>query len=243
MGNGYSTVREAAANGCIKEIERHLSEQGKMAINDVEAKTGETALHAAVKAGYEETVNFFLNNNVDVNACDRLQRNALHWAAFHNYPEVTLLLAKAKGMDLNAVDKAGQTAVHIAAQYGHHDSLRHILEAGAEPSIQDRKGKTALHEAAIGEPTSTSLLLAHPATKRDIVDNQNRTALDLALAAGRSDIAALFDASVDDAQSSVMNILSLPFLPFRDFLNITHEVIYQPNEEEGLAEPQAEVDI
>ena len=30
-------------------FQRHLSEQGKMAINDVEAKTGETALHAAVK--------------------------------------------------------------------------------------------------------------------------------------------------------------------------------------------------
>ena len=30
-----------------------------------------------------------------------------------------------------------------------------------------------------------------------------------------------------------MNILSLPFLPFRDFLNITHEVIYQPWGGEG----------
>lgn len=49
---------------------------------------------------------------------------------------------------LNAQDDSGWTALMAATCYDHADIVQELLEAGADPDIQDKQGLTAMHYAA-----------------------------------------------------------------------------------------------
>ena len=50
---------------------------------------------------------------------------------------------------MNAQDGTGQTALHIAAAGDHFHLLRALIQAGADVTILDDFGDTALHSAAL----------------------------------------------------------------------------------------------
>jgi len=80
--------------------------------------------------------------------------SGIHYAAQFNKPEVlqsmAKLLANSKNysLNINAVDKEGWTALHCAAQHGSKESIKMLIELGANPSAQNSMGKTPLHLAA-----------------------------------------------------------------------------------------------
>src|SRR5262245_25773656 len=45
---------------------------------------------------------------------------------------------------LNCVDKEGRTALMLAASRGREDACRMLLEAGADPSLRDATGESAM---------------------------------------------------------------------------------------------------
>lgn len=57
-------------------------------------------------------------------------------------------LLRQEGNNLNAVDKDGETALRKAVVYGKPTSAKHLIEAGADPFVQDSHGATLLHYAA-----------------------------------------------------------------------------------------------
>lgn len=51
--------------------------------------------------------------------------------------------------DINIADRHGKTALHRAAQDKNLESLKLLVQAGANVNIADRYGSTALHYAVL----------------------------------------------------------------------------------------------
>jgi ankyrin repeat protein len=52
---------------------------------------------------------------------------------------------------LNAQNKSGNTALHWAALNGHLESVKHLLEYGADPTITNQRGHDAVYEAELND--------------------------------------------------------------------------------------------
>ncbi|XP_057539445.1 signal recognition particle 43 kDa protein, chloroplastic [Amaranthus tricolor] len=81
----------------------------------------------------------------DVDAVDSDGRTALHFVAGLGSDTCIMLLAT-YGADVNRKDVSGGglTPLHMAAGYARPEATRALLEAGADPEIEDGKGRTPL---------------------------------------------------------------------------------------------------
>ena len=80
--------------------------------------------------------NQLINNNINFNVSDELNRNLLHWASILNYPNICQTLLK-KNIDPNQQDISGRTAAHWAAQNGHLEVLNHLINYNCNLNIKD----------------------------------------------------------------------------------------------------------
>ncbi len=65
----------------------------------------------------------------------------------------------AKGGSASAVDAKGGTALHWAAASGNADVVATLLEAGADPTVEDGKGRTPVDVAMSKHPDIAAVLL------------------------------------------------------------------------------------
>ena len=93
-------------------------------------------------------------------------------AIFFRHPELARALID-RGADVNAAAKNPQRVapVHAAVTVGDHETMRSLLEHGANPNAKQEAGFTALHGAAAhGDVAMTKLLLefgADPKARTD----------------------------------------------------------------------------
>jgi len=136
-------------------------------------KRGETPLHdaATIPRQTSTPVRLLLDAGADPAARDELGNLPLHYAAAHPAQG----RAKAVGYLIDAHDSvqavneqnnAGKTPLHWAAGrpgFDHIQTINRLLEAGADPTIQDHLGNLPLHYAAAGRgdsrPDAVSRLL------------------------------------------------------------------------------------
>jgi len=81
----------------------------------------------------------------DVNAVDRDNRTALHFAAALGLAEVVEMLIKA-GVDVNAQDSQGLTALHMACGYARPATVRALTDAACDFlrfELRDSRNRTA----------------------------------------------------------------------------------------------------
>jgi ankyrin repeat protein len=106
------------------------------------AVNGITPLMAAAYSGRTEIVAQLLAKGADVNAVDRLMKNAMTYAAGEGRTEVVKLFI-AKGVNPNTLYEHELTALMWAAGGGHAETVRALLDAGANTGLKDDRGKTA----------------------------------------------------------------------------------------------------
>lgn len=106
------------------------------------------ALSSAVTFGYDDVVNALMAAGASASGTESTGINLLHWAVIADRPNMIPILVKA-GVPLNATDENGYTPLMYAAtiDFGHTESLRALLDAGADPAIRNDEGRTPREQA------------------------------------------------------------------------------------------------
>jgi len=145
---------------------------------------GLTAMHYAVKNGFENIVKILPSYNANVNAPDKNGVTPLHYAVAGMHREIIVMLFK-HGASANVKDNAGRTSLHYAAEAArspveNKESFRDIAELllgrGAAIDAQDNVGWTPLHYAVSRRNQSVIKLFIARGADLSIVNNRGDTA-------------------------------------------------------------------
>ncbi len=88
-----------------------------------------------------------LKAGADVNSRDIYGNTALAWASYRGNKDAVKLLLAQPGVKLNEIDVDGGAALMSAAENGHAEIVEMLLKSGADTSITDEAGQTALIRA------------------------------------------------------------------------------------------------
>lgn len=104
-------------------------------------------------------------------------------AIFFRHPELARDLIE-RGADVNAAARNKQRVapIHAAAAVGDLDTMRLLLERGADPNARQEQGYTALHEAARKGSMEMAKLLMERGADPHVKNDDGKTPLDIARA-------------------------------------------------------------
>ncbi|MBF0256474.1 MAG: ankyrin repeat domain-containing protein [Gammaproteobacteria bacterium] len=153
----------AAEQGDLGRLDLLLQQQPDP---DVRDSCQWTPLMKAAHLGHKAVVQRLLLLDAQVDLADKGGYTALLLAASNNHVEIIDLL-HARGANLNQQERTnGWSALIWAANMGHQASVERLLQLGADPSLRDLKGRTALDWAQLKQhqPLIPLLSAAKPAT-------------------------------------------------------------------------------
>ncbi len=207
----------AASSGNLGKIQRLLL--GGMDINATD-QHGCTALIRTIGTGRRAAVAFLLNRGADVNHASHNGSTALSAAILSHQPYITrLLLAKGANTDIPGPDRMPLTL--LAAAVWSEEQLLALEAHGANLHARDRRGRTALHAAALACESNHNLP-AGKATfqfllgkKLDVLqkDNTGHTALELLCGAHKNKLYQARDSHIATLLHSILQCPALPMLP------------------------------
>lgn len=165
---GRTALLIAAQEGSLK-VARFLMKQPTV---KVEARNddGESPLMMAAIKGHLELARALIAHDAEVN---KPGWTPLHYACSNTEPEssamVALLLEHHAYIDAASPNRT--TPLMMAARYGHTDVIKLLLEEGADPSLRNEKGLTAIDFARTAGRNDQADLIASfvrgkPATGR-----------------------------------------------------------------------------
>nr|DBA33836.1 TPA: hypothetical protein GDO54_001463 [Pyxicephalus adspersus] len=162
--------------------------------------SGYTPLHHASLNGHKEVVEVLLRNEAVTNIADCKGCFPLHLAAWKGDAQIVRLLIHhgPSHAKVNEQNNDNETALHCAAQYGHTEVVRVLLEELTDPTMRNNKMETPLDLAALyGRLEVVKLLLnAHPNLLS--CHTRKHTPLHLAARNGhRAVVRVLLDAAMD----------------------------------------------
>uniref|UniRef100_A0A8D0CQ53 Ankyrin repeat domain 52 n=1 Tax=Sander lucioperca TaxID=283035 RepID=A0A8D0CQ53_SANLU len=110
---------------------------------------GRTCLHAAASGGNVDCLNLLLNSAAaELDVKDHLGRSPLHYAAANGNSQCTISLVRA-GAEVNELDLTGCSPLHYAAaSHTFCGCLDFLLDSGANPTLKNSNGYSAVHYAA-----------------------------------------------------------------------------------------------
>ncbi|XP_069113972.1 ankyrin repeat and SAM domain-containing protein 6-like [Argopecten irradians] len=189
-------LQVAAANG-HDHIVRLLLMRG--AALDRRNVYGWTPLMQASRHGHANVVATLLQQRqADTNAKNRLGASSLTLAARGGHLQVVRLLVDF-GSDLNASGNSASgecefTPLLAAAQHGHDAVLRFILDRGSDVNYRTPStGQSALMLAALNGHMKTAQILVERGCDPNVVNVDNKTALEIATRRGRREVASYLD--------------------------------------------------
>jgi ankyrin repeat protein len=108
----------------------------------------DSPLSEAITFDHADVVHALVAAGAKVDLVERTGVNLLHWATITNRAGVIPELARA-GVDINAVDEHGFTPLMYAAtiNFGDASTLTALLASGADRTIKNDSGRTALQQA------------------------------------------------------------------------------------------------
>ena len=170
---------------------------------DIRGALESTLLGVTSASGALDITQWLLNHGASVNAQDEDLASPLHDAAVHGQTEGVQILIEYNA-DVHLRTRFGATPLHLGAGPllhfsgpDHVDTMRVLLDHGADPNAQDNDCSTPLHYsswwdnedyATTGGTVEGTRLLLERGAIMDVQDNEGKTPLQLALDHGRDDI-------------------------------------------------------
>ena len=187
--DGVTPLYIAAQQG-HEGVVRLLLEGG--AQREAATKDGVTPLHIAVQQGHEGVVRLLLDSGAQIEAATKDGVTPLYIAAQRGHEGVVRLLLEG-GAQKEAAQKDGLTPLHMAAQDGHEGVVRLLLYRGANSNARTNRGVTPVMMAAHpqGHFNVVHEILSHPQAAVNAANAGGQTALALARATNRADVAQL----------------------------------------------------
>lgn len=142
----------------------------------------QTPLHLAASEGHKETVQFLLDSGSDLFAMDVKKHTALHYAAQGGHEAVFQQLLDAyveKDMDFLGKCQCGKTVLDKAAEAGHGDIVKLLIEKGVDIT-PGNDGFTPLHAATVKGWTNLAMLLLRHGADPLCLDCYGRNPMDWA---------------------------------------------------------------
>lgn len=139
--NGDTALNLAASFG-HENIVKVLLKTSGIDIN-FQDKEGSTALMYAAAGDQENISILLLQAGINVNAHDKYGKTALMFAAFEGNENIVKRLLQIREININAQDDELETALIYAVRGNHKNIVKLLLNAGADPNIKNKEGKTA----------------------------------------------------------------------------------------------------
>lgn len=138
MSNEHvAAARTAASTGDLITL-KELFDKYPKSLKSRDA-SGVRPLHLAAENGHVDVVKYLIESNADaqVNKADDDARNVLHWACWKGHYDIVLYLLQNTGIRLDTPTRTGWTALHYAAFSGSIDTVKVLLEYGADDQALD----------------------------------------------------------------------------------------------------------
>ncbi|KAK3091230.1 hypothetical protein FSP39_018120 [Pinctada imbricata] len=91
--------------------------------------------------GMHSTMEYLIDQGIDTNICDYMERTPLHEASQQNHIKCVEILLK-NNARINSVDQRRSSALHYACEKGHLNVVKCLIEHGASIDAQDVCGRT-----------------------------------------------------------------------------------------------------
>lgn len=187
----------AAEEGDLEEVERLIAEGVDVNYQRPNNKGGNMALHRAADQGHVEVVRALIDAGADVHAEDFAGRHPLRFAAKEHADVVAVLIEHGADVD-HAVQMSGPAGalapvrpLHRAAGAGNVESVRLLLEAGAEVDPLKGEAGTPLFFAASQGRTEVVELLIEAGADVNAPKDDGQTPLMTAAMFGHQDVIEL----------------------------------------------------
>ena len=171
--NTYATVSQTAS--------RVMADVNALAVE------GDTPLIIASRQGNLKAVETLLATGVDVNAANSKGTTALMAASKAGHVDVIKALATNKQLDLEAMDWNMDTALMMAVQNQQVETVKTLLSLGANANFM-KAGMSVLIAASYRGNASIVQALLDAGANADWVDENNESALDVAVANNYTDV-------------------------------------------------------
>uniref|UniRef100_A0A4W4E2T3 Poly [ADP-ribose] polymerase n=1 Tax=Electrophorus electricus TaxID=8005 RepID=A0A4W4E2T3_ELEEL len=198
---GDAALLDAAKKGCLARVQK-LCSPDNINCRDTQGRNS-TPLHLA--AGYNnlDVAEYLLEHGADVNAQDKGGLIPLHNAASYGHVDIAALLIKYNTC-VNATDKWAFTPLHEAAQKGRTQLCALLLAHGADPTMKNQEGQTAL-DLATADDIRALLMDAMPPDALPSCFKPQATVLSAALISPASTPSCLSAASSIDNLSGPLS--------------------------------------
>lgn len=144
---GAMPVHEAARFGKLETVKYFIS-QG-INVNEKDLKD-ETILYWAINySGSLPLVKYLVEKDADINKLDPSDANILHFAAAKS-KELTAYCLEL-GLDINKNSENAGTPLHVAVEYGSPDTVKYLVEHGADISFRRDRDYTPFHLIAFSD--------------------------------------------------------------------------------------------
>ncbi|XP_031162050.1 ankyrin repeat domain-containing protein 16 [Sander lucioperca] len=187
-------LHTAAMHGC-EEVVRILLERCGYTPDSADS-CGVTAFMDAVRNGHISVARLLLEKHqASPTAADILGAQAVHQVAVTGQEEALRYLVRDLNVDVNHRATGIQlTALHYAAKEGHTSTIKTLLELGADLHVRDKKGRTALHMACIGQHADAAGTLLQLGLK----DSEDASGTTARQHARKPDVVRVFECDLQD---------------------------------------------
>jgi ankyrin repeat protein len=176
FGSEYVTpLMVASVNGQTLAVKLLIAHRANINAYD---ETHDTPLMYAIKSRHSSTVLALLDGGANPKLDNVAQVTTLHQSAIYmDDPEIVHCLI-AHGVSPAGGDSISVTPLMNAAEFGHYETVKILLDAHVPVNVQSQEGRTALIDAATSGRADIVTLLLRAGADPFIRDKQNRTALD-----------------------------------------------------------------